>query len=195
LNCRFNIVFRQIAISNQNATVPVHLSDRSNWHSLNPVPWPTKDVLVTAYTLDSLVSELSLDRVDLIRMDLEGYELKVLGGMGTTIRQHSPRLLVEIHPQIVGTEPMRQYLWELQDLGYSPAWILDQERDVPWRWWFLSPEKLSMHELIEDWRINIHPRSLTVMFTRDLASQAAANSSCLAEARNQAAQVPCEERR
>jgi hypothetical protein len=102
---------------------------------------------------------------------------------------------VEIHPQIVGTEPMRQYLRELQDLGYSPAWILDQERDVPWRWRFLSPEKLSMQELIEDWRINIHPRSLTVMFTRGLASQAAANSSCLDEARNQAAQVPCEERR
>lgn len=128
-------------------------------------------------------------------MGLEGHKLKVLGGMGTTIRQHSPRLLVEIHLQIVGTEPMRQYLWELQDLGYSPAWILDQEPDVPWRWWFLSPEKLSMHELIDDWRINIHPRALTVMFTRDSATQVAANCSCLADARNQAAQVPCEERR
>jgi FkbM family methyltransferase len=188
LNRRLNVVFRQIAISNQNATLPVHVSDRSNWHSLNPVPWPTRDVWVTACTLDALVRELSLDRVDLIRMDLEGYEVQVLDGMGTTIRQHSPRLLVEIHPQIVGTELMRQYLWNLHALGYSPAWVLDQERDVSWRWRFLSPEKLTMQELIKDWRINIHPRSLTVMFARDSVTQAG-DSSCAADRRNQAAPV------
>lgn len=187
LNGCSNIVFRQMAISDQNATLPVHVSERSNWHSLYPVPWPTKEVSVAACTLDALVRELSLDRVDLIRMDLEGYELKVLDGMRATICQHSPRLLVEIHPQIVGREPMRRYLSELEDLGYSPLWVLDQERDVAWRWRFLTPEDMSMHELIEDWRINIHPRSLTVMFARDLPVQVATDSLCLADPQSQAA--------
>jgi hypothetical protein len=66
---------------------------------------------------------------------------------------------------------MRQYLRELQALGYSPDWVLDQERDVPFRWRFLSPERLSMDELIGDWRINFYPRSLMVMFARSLAAQ------------------------
>jgi FkbM family methyltransferase len=166
LNRAWNIAFRQIAISDQDGLLPLHVSDKSNWHSLNSVPWPTRDVLVPACTLDSLVAELSLSRVDLIRMDLEGYETTVLKGMFSTIENHSPRLLVEIHPQIVGAGAMRAYLTRLAELDYSPEWALDQERDVPLRWRFLGPEKMSMEQLQNDWRINLHPRSLNVLFSR-----------------------------
>ena len=159
-----NVLFRQGAIGDHNGILPLHLSDKSNWHTMNSIPGPAKEILVPVCTLDSLVSELALDRVDLVRMDLEGYETVVLNGMRETIAQHSPRLLIEIHPHIVGPESMRKYFSTLQELGYAPEWVLDQERDVMWRWRFLSPEKLSMDQLIEDWRVNIHPRSLTVLF-------------------------------
>jgi FkbM family methyltransferase len=166
LNGAANIVCRQIAISDHNGFLPLHVSAKSNWHSLNPVPWPTRELLVPACTLDSLVTELSLSRVDFIRMDLEGYETTVLNGVVGTIAKHSPRLLVELHPHIVGSDAMREYLARLAELGYSPEWVLDQERDVPLRWRFLKPEHISMCRLRDDWRINIHPRSLNVFFGR-----------------------------
>jgi FkbM family methyltransferase len=166
LNGAAKIIFRQIAISDHNGFLPLHLSDKSNWHSLNPVPWPTRELLVPACTLDSLATELSLSRVDFIRMDLEGYETTVVNGMVETIAKHSPRLFVELHPHIVGIDPIREYLARLAELGYFPEWVLDQERDVPLRWRFLKPEHMSMCRLRDDWRINIHPRSLNVLFGR-----------------------------
>jgi FkbM family methyltransferase len=167
-----NVVFRQAAIGPYNGRLPLHLSEKSNWHTLHEVHWSTTDILVPVCTLDSLVSELSLNRVDLVRMDLEGYETVVIDGMRKTLEEYSPRLLVEVHPQIVGPEAMRQYLLDLNKFNYSPEWVLDQERDVPWRWYFLGPEAMSMDELTSDWRINIHCRSLTVLFRKDQASDA-----------------------
>ena len=167
-----NVVFREAAIGPYNGTLPLHLSEKSNWHTLHEVHWSTADIFVPICTLDSLVSELSLNRVDLVRMDLEGYETVVINGMRKTLQEYSPRVLVEVHPQIVGPGAMRQYLLDLSEFNYSPEWVLDQERDVPWRWHFLGPETMSMEELTSDWRMNIHCRSLTVLFTKDQASDA-----------------------
>jgi FkbM family methyltransferase len=165
-----NVSFQQIAISDRNGTLPLHLSEKSNWHSLHPVPWATSDLSVQVCTLDTLLAGQALRSVDLVRMDLEGHELAVLNGMLGTIEKYSPRILVEIHPHIVGPESMVQYLKHLKALGYSAEWVVDQERDVPWRWLFLHPEALSMDALISDWRINVHPRSLTVLFKRESAA-------------------------
>jgi FkbM family methyltransferase len=166
-----NISFQQIAISDRNGTLPLHLSEKSNWHSLHPVPWAASDLSVSVQvcTLDTLLADQALSSVDFVRMDLEGHELAVLNGMRETIERYSPQILVEIHPHIVGPESMVQYLRHLKALGYTPEWMVDQERDVPWRWLFLHPERLSMDELISDWRINVHPRALTVLFKRESA--------------------------
>jgi FkbM family methyltransferase len=161
-----NIDFRQIGISDRNGALPLHLSAKSNHHSLSAVPWPTSDLLVRVSTLDSLLAGHALSSVDLIRMDIEGHELAVLNGMRQTIEKYSPRLFIELHPHLVGPDAMRRYLREMKSLGYALEWVLDQERDAPLRWLFLRPEKLEMDELISDWRINLHPRALTVMFQR-----------------------------
>jgi FkbM family methyltransferase len=165
-----NVRLEQIAISDRNGVLQLHLSAKSNWHSLNPVPWPTSDLPVQASTLDALLAGQSLSSVDLVRMDLEGHEIAVIDGMRETIEKHSPRLFVELHPHIVGGKVMVQYLQKLEELGYTPEWVLDQERDVPWRWLFLSPERPKMSDLLSDWRINTHPRALTVMFNRNISA-------------------------
>jgi FkbM family methyltransferase len=37
-------------------------------------------------------------RVDVVKIDCEGYELNALRGMAETLRQHTPRLLIEMNP-------------------------------------------------------------------------------------------------
>ncbi len=49
-------------------------------------------------TLDSVVAALALDRLDFIKVDIEGWELHLLRGAKETIRRFRPRLLIELAP-------------------------------------------------------------------------------------------------
>jgi len=54
------------------------------------------DVKVPVTTLDELVLRLDLKRVDLVKIDVEGAELRLLQGATTTLRAHHPVLLFEL---------------------------------------------------------------------------------------------------
>jgi FkbM family methyltransferase len=158
-----NIEIHQLAIGRQSGTQPVYLSGKSNHHSLLPTP-SVPTVMVEVATLDDLVSASRLSSVQLIRMDLEGYEVEILDGMRQTLQQYGPRLLVELHPHIVGSTALLAYLETLQSLGYAPEWVFEQERDYPIRWKFIKPEYPTMNELLRDPRIVCDLRATTVLF-------------------------------
>jgi FkbM family methyltransferase len=169
-----NVVFHPVAISDRNGTLPLLVSEKSNRHSLNAVPWPTTELQVPVCTLDSLIAKDLPESVDLIRMDLEGHEVVVLAGMVHTIQKYSPKLLVEIHPDVVGTQRVVRWLRALRDLAYTPEWVFDQERDSPLRWRFLRPETPTMEQLISDTRIHAEPkRPLMALFSRTIAARVA----------------------
>ena len=46
-------------------------------------------------TIDLLVAELGLHRVDFIKLDIEGAEREALRGAKDTIEQHHPRFLID----------------------------------------------------------------------------------------------------
>src|SRR5437870_10258884 len=48
--------------SDLTGTVPMHISEKSNWHCLSPVPWKTTEILVPVTTLDVLLATCRLDR-------------------------------------------------------------------------------------------------------------------------------------
>jgi FkbM family methyltransferase len=169
-----NVVFHQVAISDHNGTFPLLVSEKSNRHSLSPVPWSTTNLQVCVCTLDSLIAKDHPKSVDLIRMDLEGHEVVVLPGMLHTIRRYSPSLLIEIHPDLIEAQAVVQWLGALKDLGYRPDWLFDQERDIPLRWRFLRPETPTMEGLMSDPRIHSEPkRPLMVLFSMNAAARRA----------------------
>ena len=53
---------------------------------------------VAETTLDSWASSIALSRLDLIKVDVEGYEEKVLEGAHATVRRFRPTLIVELNP-------------------------------------------------------------------------------------------------
>jgi len=55
-----------------------------------------KSVDVLATPLDSLVRELNLDRVDLIKVDAESSEYFVLCGLLETLKKFKPDIIVEL---------------------------------------------------------------------------------------------------
>lgn len=53
------------------------------------------ETLVNVTTGDAILNELNITRLDLIKIDIEGYEMKAIRGMENSIRKFRPRLLVE----------------------------------------------------------------------------------------------------
>jgi FkbM family methyltransferase len=165
-----NILVHEFAIANRNGTADMHVSEKSNWHCLSAVPGTGKKRQVPISTLDKLLASLRLARVDLMRMDLEGYEIEVLEGMQSALQIYGPRLLVELHPHIIGTQPIVKYLRSLKNLGYGVEWLIEQDRDVALRWRFLKAEKPTMDDLMCDPRICRDPRAITVLLSKDTAA-------------------------
>jgi FkbM family methyltransferase len=187
-----NIVFHQVAISDRNGTSLLRISNKSNRHSLNSVPWPTTEFEVPVRTLDALIAEDPPESLELVRMDLEGHEVVVLSGMLRTIKRYSPRLVIEIHPDIIGATGITQWLNALKDLGYKPDWLFDQERDMPLRWRFLTPETPTMDELIADPRIHSEPqRPLMAFFSRDRSLSAPLADAFTSQAVTAAGRLDC----
>lgn len=71
--------------------------------------------------LDTIFSELNWSRLDLIKIDVEGYELKVLKGGEAVLKKYFPILFIEVNDgnlihQGDSARALMQYLF---DLGYT----------------------------------------------------------------------------
>jgi FkbM family methyltransferase len=174
-----HIQIHKVAIGDRDGTATMYISGKSNWHSMHRIPSSVGEMQVSVRTLDSFLESLDLSSVDLVRMDLEGYEVVVIHGMLRTIEKHSPRLLVELHPDLLGKQVTVEYLQSLENLGYGIEWVFEQDRDMPFRWRFISVDKPTMRELMEDSRICTEPRALTALFScgvrRDISVRDAEN--------------------
>lgn len=81
------------------------------------------DQTVTLITLDDFVHARSLDRLDFIKMDIEGWELRALRGGAATLARFQPTLYLEVNAAMLGRagdDPGALFGW-LVGLGYR-AW-------------------------------------------------------------------------
>jgi len=78
--------------------------------------------------LDDLVARLALERVDVIKMDLEGHELPALEGSRATIEKHRPVLLLEAQAEQLPslTSAISAFDYEIHSFS--------EETGLPVRW-------------------------------------------------------------
>jgi FkbM family methyltransferase len=92
-----NITAIKKGVWNKNATLSLHVFE--NTISCKIVD-DTADVRlggksqIDCITIDDLMDELKLTRLDMIKMDIEGAEIEALQGTRTTIRRFSPRFAI-----------------------------------------------------------------------------------------------------
>ena len=112
-----NVTLHPFAVSDTEAEFAL---DVSGSNGALREPSSTGDLIVRSVVFDDCVSEES--RVDIIKMDIEGFEGRALRGMTQTIARHRPVLFSELSPSdLVRRSRMapHDYLMQIAQLGYD----------------------------------------------------------------------------
>ena len=115
--------FEYVNPENQGVAV---LQDTSNPQPVTKYDYSQEKVLLT--TIDAL----KLDQLDFIKLDAEGYELKILEGAIDTIKKYFPTIILEDWVP----SRVREKYQILLDLGYEATQISEEEND----WLFRKSE-------------------------------------------------------
>lgn len=150
LNNYSNVETFQLAVGQQNGTLPLYISDHPNWSSFYPSRNVVGRVNVAVVTLDSFLKDKR--RPSLIRMDVEGYEYEILKGMNDILESTTPlRLFVEFHPDIMGKQRASVFLSTLKEHHFQLKRVILEPNIYPpgsylaWRLVdFLNKHRLKM---------------------------------------------------
>jgi len=75
---------------------------------------------VKAVTMDSFVQKKNIEKVSLIKIDVEGFEMRVLQGAKKVISQHRPTLFIELDDSNLKEQQSsaKELILFLEDLSY-----------------------------------------------------------------------------
>jgi len=97
LNALSNITIIAGVAARANGMLRFGRGKASGWsglHSESAEEW----IEVPAYTVDSLADDLGLQKMDFVKVDVEGAEEEVIAGMPRSLLRFGPAVLIELHP-------------------------------------------------------------------------------------------------
>lgn len=147
LNRFRNISVYQLAVSDRCGKLRLNLSRRMNWHYAEEIKF-RKGVKIEHYdsgevvevdsvSIDSFVSRHGISRVNFVRMDIEGFEDKVISGMLETVRRAvSPfYLFIEFHPKYIEDymDTLEKVFYTFDDCGLRPYALVYEPKRLVYR--------------------------------------------------------------
>jgi FkbM family methyltransferase len=100
LNHFQNVIVNQIALSDQAGTAKFYVHEEADCNSLGVVS--SNSIEVQTMSLDEYVGSAAIQRVDLIKIDVEGAEVKVLRGAHVLLsRADAPVMMLEFNPPLL----------------------------------------------------------------------------------------------
>ena len=112
-----------LAASDQAGSIRLYLSEENcGDHRIYPHAQGTRSLDIQAVRLDDFLGEKQVSRVDLIKIDVQGAEAKVLSGLSTTLARHRPLIFFEFWPcglRQMGNDPVEDVLRYLERLSYQ----------------------------------------------------------------------------
>lgn len=88
-----------------------------------------KELVIHTDTLDNVLKEYSLTKLDIIKIDIEGHELPVIEGARQTIKHHSPFLLIELEYRHHQSQ-FNQAISTICDLDYKAFFFHSKEKKI-----------------------------------------------------------------
>ncbi len=137
LNSIQNVQLHREAVANIEGTLQLYLSktDNAGTHSTlyNERTVTQESIQIPATTLDAFANAANLQRLDLIKVDVEGAEFEVIQGADRVLRTYRPRVILELCDRLqiergLSSRQIKEYMVER---GYSAFTIADDGTPVP----------------------------------------------------------------
>lgn len=133
LNGYNNVCPNRLAVGDREGVAGFELAKASNWHRIASSGFG--DIEVRMMTLDEfaekVIYQAVMPRIDYVRMDTEGYEVRILKGMDRVLRKFKPDLFIEVHRDLLKDygSSQEEVLEMLAGYGYgiSKSFILAKE--------------------------------------------------------------------
>ena len=133
LNHLRNTFPKRFAVSDVDSFVSLETGSRSNLSRVVDAQFVTqKTEEVPSKKIDSFVAEAGIERIDFLRMDIEGHECNAILGARDSLAKWKPAIVVEVHRKLMGESRTIQMLEILRDLGYEARFLVPRQRDHPY---------------------------------------------------------------
>ena len=107
-----NVIALNVAAWKENSELKLYSGSTSGRHSVKYAR-DGEHITVKARRIDDILEELNIDRVDWVKIDVEGAEYEVLQGMERTLRRCRCKLILECRRENLG-----KVISFLRNLGY-----------------------------------------------------------------------------
>jgi len=93
-----NVILSNIALSDLNDRLNFFIASNKTGHSSleKPEEDSSSQIIVNTMKLDDFLKKIKIEKVDIMKIDVEGAELKVLNGGAETFKKYKPLLMIEV---------------------------------------------------------------------------------------------------
>jgi len=166
-----NFKIFNLAIGNKNDKLEFLISEKSNWSKIKEdsdiIGKNDTIITVPVKSLNLFCKENNLEKIDLIRMDVEGYEEKIIEGGKEILKNIKPILMIEIHKMYLGKERTIKILKELNELGYEIKYYYPRIFDTPIIAEKKDIKKISIEELVIQLNKNKAPEAFQLTLIKN----------------------------
>lgn len=124
------------ALSDSSGTVSFHVPTFTTGKIVSEKDTAANAIKVKATSGDDLVFNGGVTCPDIVKVDVEGHDARVLRGMEKIIDQNKPLFFIEVHTQYANTEVdtfMQERGYKLTSLGYDDR--APSTESFPRRWY------------------------------------------------------------
>jgi len=115
-------------------------------------------IKVPIIILDDFMRKKRISKLDILRMDVEGYEVEILEGAKELIRNFQPNIQIEVHLQRLGPQNTKKVLEVFRSAGYKKTYFIPRELDFALMGKNDDMQKTNLDELINNLEKNLLPR-------------------------------------
>lgn len=140
-----NVDLARVAVYDRTAELRLTFADEASAGASVSGARGAAGTVVPAVALDDWARQADLARLDLVKVDVEGSELRVLRGARGLLERHRPTLLVECSPVSLRQhdgQPVDALLDELDLHGYRLGWIAGRGAVIP------LPDRNALHAVL-----------------------------------------------
>jgi FkbM family methyltransferase len=156
-----------IAIGDKNEEMEFIISTKSNWSKIRmnneKVNSDDKIIKIPVKTLDYFVNENNIKKIDILRMDVEGFEYNILLGANEVLEKFKPKLFIEIHKMYLGKEKTYQIFNDLKNKKYEVKYYIPRIYDSPIIGKLKDIKKITIDEIQNKLKNNTLPDAFQVV--------------------------------